>query len=410
MKKLLIIGFVFPEPTSTAAGTRMLQLIQLFLEDQWDITFATTAESTGFGYDLESLGITTRKIILNDTSFDLFVSELQPEVVLFDRFMIEEQFGWRVAEQCPNAIRILDTEDLHFLRKGRQMALKDGREAEKSDLINDHFKREVAAMYRCDLSLIISSFEYELLINQFDLPRYLLHYIPFFQKPISISKQVELQDFDSRSGFVTIGNFLHPPNLDSVAYLKDKIWPLIKKKQPEAVIHIYGAYGHAKALQFHNNQEGFLIHGRADDVNQAIQRARVCLSPLRFGAGLKGKFIDAMNCGTPIVTTKIGAEGMSFNNMWSGFIADEPEQIATKAVFLHENKFEWEQAQKIGFSTINHHFSKSKYQPIFIKRLNEILVDLQTHRTQNTVGQLLAYHQLQSTKYMAKWIEAKNNN
>jgi hypothetical protein len=55
-------------------------------------------------------------IALNSSSFDVFVKQLQPSIVLFDRFMIEEQFGWRVAENCPNAVRILDTEDLHCLR------------------------------------------------------------------------------------------------------------------------------------------------------------------------------------------------------------------------------------------------------------------------------------------------------
>jgi len=119
MKKLLIIGFVFPEPASTAAGSRMLQLIQLCIADKWDITFATTAETTGFEFDLKSLGVKLEKIQLNNTSFDLFVSELQPSAVLFDRFMIEEQFGWRVAEQCPNAVKILDTEDLHFILSGK---------------------------------------------------------------------------------------------------------------------------------------------------------------------------------------------------------------------------------------------------------------------------------------------------
>jgi hypothetical protein len=68
-----------------------------------------------------------REIALNSSSFDVFVKQLQPSIVLFDRFMIEEQFGWRVAENCPNAVRILDTEDLHCLRLARQKAYKEKR-------------------------------------------------------------------------------------------------------------------------------------------------------------------------------------------------------------------------------------------------------------------------------------------
>ena len=73
---------------------------------------------------------------------------------MFDRFMVEEQFGWRVAEQCPNALRILDTEDLHCLRKGREKAIKDQALFDKSYLFNDISKREIASIYRCDLSLL----------------------------------------------------------------------------------------------------------------------------------------------------------------------------------------------------------------------------------------------------------------
>jgi hypothetical protein len=68
-----------------------------------------------FMIDLELVGVVKKSIALNCPSFDVFVKELNPSVVLFDRFMMEEQFGWRVSENCPD-IRLLDTEDLHCLR------------------------------------------------------------------------------------------------------------------------------------------------------------------------------------------------------------------------------------------------------------------------------------------------------
>ncbi len=408
MKKLLIIGFVWPEPVSTAAGSRMIQLIRLLKEDKWSITFATTAAPTGFEFDLDSIGVRTKKIELNNASFDLFVKELNPWAVLFDRFMVEEQFGWRVAEQCPNAIRILDTEDLHFLRKGREAAFKSGREAQQRDLLNDHFKREVASMYRCDLSLIISSVEYDLLIRDFDFPEYLIHCIPFLQQSISNEDRKNVKQFEERDGFMTIGNFLHTPNLDSVVFLKEAIWPLIKEKLPTATIKIYGAYGYEKAQRLHDISSGFFVKGRAEDVSKVMQEARVCIAPLRFGAGLKGKFIDAMNNGTPIVTTKVGAEGMFMKDNWSVILANEPKAIAEAAVLLHENKVEWQKNKDLGFEIINDQFTIDGHKSHFIEILDHLLNNLKEVREQNIVGQLLSHHQLQSTKYMAKWIEEKN--
>ncbi|NJW54257.1 glycosyltransferase, partial [Salinimicrobium sp. CDJ15-91] len=108
-RKLLVIGYVWPEPKSSAAGARMMQLLEFFLAEDYSITFATTAAKTEFMTDLPSLGIATEKIELNNESFDLFLKKISPEIVIFDRFMMEEQFGWRVAEVVPNALRILDT-------------------------------------------------------------------------------------------------------------------------------------------------------------------------------------------------------------------------------------------------------------------------------------------------------------
>jgi len=138
MKKLLVIGFVWPEPKSSAAGSRMLQLIAQFQNQGYDISFASAAKISLNTIDLSSVNITTQKIQLNDSSFDDYIKELYPDVVLFDRFMTEEQYGWRVAEQCPNALRVLDTEDFHGLRKARELALKQNTEVTTEHLQNDH--------------------------------------------------------------------------------------------------------------------------------------------------------------------------------------------------------------------------------------------------------------------------------
>jgi hypothetical protein len=112
---LLVIGYVWPEPNSSAAGKRMMQLLQSFIQANYEIVFASAAQKSGFEANLIALGITEKQIQLNHASFDAFVSDFNPNVVLFDRFFIEEQFGWRVSKNCPNALKILDTEDLVVL-------------------------------------------------------------------------------------------------------------------------------------------------------------------------------------------------------------------------------------------------------------------------------------------------------
>lgn len=408
-QKLLIIGFVWPEPKSSAAGSRMMQLINVFKSANYDITFASACVKTDNAFDLTTLDVTTKTIVLNDSSFDTFIKDLNPNMVLFDRFMVEEQFGWRVAEQCPNALRVLDTEDLHCLRKGRKQALKDQAIFDKSYLQNDTAKREIASILRSDLSFIISQVEIEILVNQFNINEHLLYYLPFLLDPITPETQKLSPKFKDRNHFITIGNFMHPPNFDAVLFLKTDIWPLIRKELPKVEMHVYGAYESQKVKQLHNPKEGFLIKGFTEDANKVMQEAKVCLAPLRFGAGLKGKLIDAMINGTPCVTTTIGAEGM-YGTLrdTNAFIEDDAKAFAKQAAELYTNRIYWNGKQKTGFMIINTLYDKAIYTKDVLHRLEQLQAGLQSHRQQHFIGQVLMHHTVQSTKFMSRWIEEKN--
>src|SRR5690554_5717527 len=236
MKQLLIVGHTFPEPSTTAAGSRMMQLIALFTEYEYEITFATTALPTDRSVNPKNGNISIKNILLNDSSFDGFIKSLKPAIVIFDRFITEEQFGWRVAEHCPNALRILDTEDLHFLRKAREEAVKLRMDVSEPNIFSEVAKREIASIIRSDLSLIISEFEMELLVDKFKIPVDLLYYLPFLLEENSVTAL----NFEERKNFVVIGNLLHAPNVDAVLQLK-RLWPIIKELLPHAQLHIYGA-------------------------------------------------------------------------------------------------------------------------------------------------------------------------
>jgi glycosyltransferase involved in cell wall biosynthesis len=410
-KKLLIIGFVWPEPNSSAAGGRMMQLISIFQEQGFEITFASPALDSDFMIDLRALGIEKKSIALNCSSFDDFIKELNPSIVLFDRFMIEEQFGWRVSENCPDALRILDTEDLHCLRQARQKAFKENRNFVVGDLFSEEVaKREIASILRCDLSLMISEFEMELLESVFKIDTSLLHYLPFLLNPISEDILKELPSFEERRDFVFIGNFLHEPNWNTVQYLKEVIWPLIKQQLPDAVLNIYGAYPSQKVLQLHHPKSSFYIMGRADNAQEVVQKSRIVLAPIRFGAGLKGKLVEAMQSGTPSVTTTIGAEAMNGDLPWNGFIIDDAEDFAKAAVVLYQDKNLWSEAQIKGNEIINTRYLKDNFSADFIEMISYLQSNLESHRNNNFIGSMLQFHTMRSTKYMSKWIEAKNKN
>ena len=406
---VFIIGSVWVEPNSSAAGSRMLQLIQSFLSQDWQVTFGTVSQKNPNSIDLTNYGVTEVSLALNNSSFDEYMLNLNPTIVIFDRFITEEQFGWRVAETCPNTLRVLDTEDLHCLRKTRQEAIKNEIEFTNDMLLNSEIaKREIAAIYRCDISLIISTFEMKFLQEVFKVDESLVYHLPFFLNKIKKNHSWKL--FHNRHHFVSIGNFLHAPNVDATMQLKKYSWKLIREKIPSAELHIYGAYPTQQVLQFNNKQEGFYVHGFVEDAAEVLENSRVLLAPLRFGAGIKGKLTSAMQCGTPSVTTSIGAEGMCGQLPWNGFIEDQVEDFVDKAVALYTNEKLWNQAQQHGIEIINTMYDKELLENKFLKLIQQVSLNLKQHRNNNFTGKMLLHHSLQSKKYMSKWIQEKNKN
>ena len=408
-KKILIIGYTWPEPTTTAAGNHMIQLIGFFQSQNHDITFASTATKSEYSIDLSAFEVKTESIVLNDSSFDDFTKKLNPDIVLFDRFLIEEQFGWRVAEFAPDAIRILDTEDLHSLRQVREKLFKSNIEFNPSKwLQSDITKREIASMYRCDLSLIISTYEMDLLLNGVKMDKRLLLHLPFQLNKIDNAQITSWPSYNARKDFICIGNGKHAPNVDAIVWLKKEIWPLIRKSMPNAKLYIYGSYLPEHIQQMHNPNNGFYIEGWVESLAQVIGQSRINLAPLRFGAGIKGKLIDAMQWGTPSITTAIGAEGMHGELPWNGWITDDVESFANAAVALHNNAADWRQSQENGVAIINAFYDKASLDKRLSDKIQNLKNGLTAHRETNFIGAMLMHQSMASTKYMAKWIETKN--
>lgn len=403
-QRILILASIYPESQSSAAGTRICQLIKAFIEMDLRVHFACTAQPNSISDPIHDWGVTTHSIRLNDSSFDTFVSELNPDIVLFDRFMTEEQFSWRVAEHAPSALRILDTEDLHFLR--------DLRRSNKSYLPQMDFdftkselaKREVASILRSDLSLMISESEINLLKEQFHIPETILYYLPIIVDP-KIDLPFPIKTFEERKNFVFIGNFWHEPNWDCVQHIVKDIWPKIHESLPDAELHIYGAYASEKVQQLASNKRKVQVLGRAASSLATLNDYRILLAPLRFGAGIKGKFIEAMTLGLPYITSLLGNEGMVDDSSSS---CKGPEEVVSASVAIYGNKKEWERAQSAGTATLARKFSQVDALNTFTQSVLVLKENLAAHRRKHFMQALLFREQLNASKYFSRWIEEKN--
>lgn len=434
MLNIVVIGYVWPEPKSSAAGQNMLSLIKQNRDAGNKVTFLTAATDSTHKADLTKIDVGSEAIALNCSSFNERIGEMNPHIVIFDRYMTEEQFSWRVKEACPNALRVLNTEDLHSLRQARHEAVKSAGDASNAELNSDLAQREIAAILRSDLTLVISQYEKRLLEKHYRVPSAQLRLHPLFVEDAPL----HTLDFSHRQHFVHIGNFRHAPNWDAVLQLKQHIWPAIRKKIPNAQLHIYGAYLPKKASQLHNDAQGFIIKGWAESAQDVISSARVLLAPIRFGAGIKGKLLDAMRAQTPSVTTWLGAEGIieaasvegilegnsrekinhreAINTMsaqWSGAICsalmdkNAVDDFVEHAVSLYNDEKTWQTASVKTVEVLNRYKSQAS-ELTLPEQLKLLASGLEAHRKSLFLQSLLWHQSLNATKYMSQWIEEKN--
>ena len=160
---------IWPEQRSSAGGVRTRSLVKACLENNWPVTFFAYSKENSFSEELRSLGAKIIQIPPEESSLQALLLAEQPDIAIFDRFMTEEQFGWRIRALFPKCLRVIDTIDLHFLRQQRE-----------SGSFDEGLPRELASFYRSDLNLLISTFEMEYIQTEFQFPKDLLAYVPFF--------------------------------------------------------------------------------------------------------------------------------------------------------------------------------------------------------------------------------------
>jgi hypothetical protein len=197
--------------------------------------------------------------------------------------------------------------------------------------------------------------------------------------------------FAARQHFATIGNFRHDPNVDSLWVLAHRsVWSAIRRTLPGAELHVYGAYMGREHMPLHRPDDGVLLKGKAKDAVSSLGKYRALLAPLRFGAGIKGKIADAWMAGTPVITSTIGAEGMTALSAaaaaaaapaqtsvvqaeFGGIEANDSESFVSAAVSLYNDEARWSAAQRTGFDIVATRFQ-------FRANADQIVSDIERRR------------------------------
>jgi glycosyltransferase involved in cell wall biosynthesis len=253
----------------------------------------------------------------------------------------------------PNAKLIYDTVDLHYLRLGRQAKIETANAEQLVEQSKWYEKLEKGLMERVDGTIVVSQTEVETLKKEgVTAPLFVVSNIH------KIDDAAYRIGFAKRRDVIFVGNYAHLPNRDAVRWLKKEILPLVAKEHPGIHMHIVGA-NMPDELASAIKGKNITVHGFVSDADlyTLLEKSRVFIAPLRYGAGVKGKVGQAIEYGIPTVSTSVAAEGMYITDGLNGLVADSAKDFADAIVTLNKDRALWEKIQLNAKSIIAKHFS-----------------------------------------------------
>jgi O-antigen biosynthesis protein len=421
-----LVSNLYPHPSASAAGVRTSFMLDRFTKDPsiervYFLTGATPNDAIEKSYP----EVTFFHMPPNDTpGIESVLEKIGTDlsIVIFDRFYAEEAYSFHFRRHCPDAIRVVDMQDMHSLRLGRQRVILDTHDEDSADedpfnrldesiqyeppAQDEKLQRELASLHRSDLVMVCSPHEI-VLLTKFGLRSDKIIAASFW---VDSTKAAQPTTFGSRNNFVFLGGFKHPPNVDGVKVLAEYIWPRIHQRLPESSLNIYGAFCPSHLMSKFNSSPNLYVHGFAPSLEDILTQHRVMLAPIRFGAGIKGKIVDAWRFGLPVVSTDIGAEGMnSADGDWGGKIANTVNGYVEAAVNMYSDSPDWANASRRGTKLLHELFSVTQWDHVMTK-LKHALEYRDSLRSKDYQGAILWHQTARSTEFFSRWIECKNKN
>lgn len=243
--------------------------------------------------------------------------------------LMEKYFNL-IKELAPASKLIYDTIDIHFIRLEREEKVLK----KPNSSLQLLKQKELWYLKHADISFVVSSYEQEYLLANYQLTTHLLSNI---HTPVNTG----LKEMKDTADLLFIGGFKHEPNIDAVKWLHKEIMPLVWKTNPEIKVHIIGSHSTPEIKQLH--ADNFIIYGFIENVKPYFTNSRIFICPLRYGAGVKGKIGQALEFSLPIVSTGIGTEGMDMIHGRHCLTANDAPSFADAVLQLYNDESLWHQ-------------------------------------------------------------------
>lgn len=340
-RRVLVIDHCTPTPNQDAGSVTAYNLMLLLREMDFQVTFIP---EDNFLYMPEYTTALQRAGI--EVLYAPYVTNVEQHLKeCGDRYDLAFLFRPSVVGRhvrtirklCPKAKVLFHTVDLHFLRMSREAELQSDKAKQKA--ADEMKQRELAAIRASDASIVHSTVELELL--RIELPE-----VKLLVFPLIMDVQGTHKAFPERNDIVFIGGYQHLPNVDAVQYFVAEIMPLLRQRLTKVRFFAVGSKPPAEIQAL--ACEDVIITGFVDDLTPLLDKMRVSVAPLRFGAGIKGKIGSAIAVGLPVVATPLAAEGMLLTAEDNILVAEGAAKFADAIVRLYQDEALWNRISQNG--------------------------------------------------------------
>ena len=348
--RVLVIEACMVTPDHDAGSVRMMAMLEIMTSLRCKVTFVADNLEHRQPYvsQLQQGGIEVLHHPFVRSITDLLSKRgSEFDVIVISRHYIAVKHIDAVRAFAPKALVVFDTVDLHFLRSERQAELEGNALARASARAKRD--EELTLIRKADVTLVVSTFEQSLLAELAPDARVLVLSLIHDLHPPG-------EPFAERKGLVFIGGFQHPPNTDAVMWYAEEVMPHVRRLLPSVTTYIVGSKvpPSIRALA----ADDFVVTGYVPDVTSYFTGCRVSISPLRYGAGVKGKINQAMSFGLPVVATTPSIEGMFLSPEQDVLVADDPRAFAEAIARVYGDEALWDRLAAGGRENIRAHFSR----------------------------------------------------
>jgi len=359
-RHMLFVDHYLPRPDYDAGSRQMATYLQVFVEMGFQISFWPD----NLGYDkeyalpLEELGIEVISCNGDFISFEEWIKKNGEyiDVAFLSRPYVALKYIQGLKENSKASI-VFYGHDIHSLRTKGELEFNPADQALLARLVNEQ-EEETKCWEKCDVIFYPSIDEKNHIAENFPLIN--VDILPLYCKSDEeILAAKTITEFDKRSGILFVGGFGHSPNKDGILWFCNEILPLIREISPDVCLTIAGSNPPEEVRRLES--EFIKVTGRVSDqqLSAFYENHRVAIAPLRFGGGVKGKVVESMLKGLPMVTTKVGSQGLKATAK-DLVIAYSECEFADKVIELLIDEKKWLQQRDFGETFFIENFSSKK--------------------------------------------------